>query len=139
MKKETNTAQEQLIELEKTIKKIIRKRLKDNTLDYTVQFTVSSLDPSKVKYAAQISAPAKGVQPITFVFEKYKDLEFALKQSVENIDRKSVELAYHESRINTYNSKIDQHQKRMDELNDPEYDEVSDNIELEETALEADK
>lgn len=119
-----------MLNLEKLVKKVIRKSLKDNTLDYTVQVAVSNLEPGKVKYAAMISAPAKGVQPITFVFENYKDIEASLKEAETGIDKKKVELTFHESRINTYESKIEQHKERMKQLNDPEYED--DEIEMEE-------
>lgn len=135
MPQQNNSVKEQLLTLEKLVKKILRKSLKDNTLDYTIQFTVSSLEPGKVKYAAQISAPAKGVQPITFIFSKFEDLEASLTEAITGIDRKKVELTFHESRIDTYKSKIAQHEDRVNKLNDPEYDETEDNIAMEEVSV----
>lgn len=116
MPKKTDDAKEQLLELEKLVKKIIRKALKDSTLDYTCQITVSSLEPRMLKYAAQISSPAKGVQPITYVFNSFNDLKNALAESEEEIDREKVELAFHQSRINTYKNKIDAHEKRIKQI-----------------------
>ena len=112
-----------LQELEKLVKKVIRKSLKDNTLDYTVQFTISNLEPGHVKYAAQISSPAKGVQPITFVFDSFNDLKNSLAEAETEIDRKKVELIFHQSRINTYESKIQQHKERVVRIEAGEDDE----------------
>lgn len=134
MPQPNNSVREQLLKLEKHAKKILRKSLKDNTLDYAIQFTVSSMEPGKVKYATQISSPAKGVQPITFIFDKYEDLEASLKEAVNGIDRKMVELTFHESRIDTYKNKISQHEDRMKQLSDPDYNEEEDNIAMEEVS-----
>lgn len=131
MPKETNSAKENLYELEKQIKKVIRKTLKDNTLDYTVQYTVSSLEPGKIKYAAQISSPAKGVEPITFVFDNYRDLMASLVEAEEALDRKKVEIVFHQSRINTYKNKIEAHEGRVKELEEG-VEEVDDEIAMEE-------
>ena len=113
MPKVSNNAKDQLLELEKLAKKVIRKSLKNNTLDYTVQITVSSLEPSKLKYACQISSPAQGVQPITYIFDNFNDLHNALVESEKEIDKKKIELTFHQSRINTYESKIQQHKERI--------------------------
>lgn len=123
---------EQLQELEKLAKKVIRKSLKDNTLDYTVQFTISSMHPGEVKYAAQISSPAKGVQPITFIFDTFADLKNSLKEAEEAINEKQVELTFHKSRIQTYESKIDQHKARIVQLESGEVDEEAEAIPMEE-------
>jgi poly-D-alanine transfer protein DltD len=111
----------QLLKLEKLAKKLIRKSLKNNTLDYTVQLTVSSLEPSKIKYAAQISSPEKGVQPITFVFDNYKTLEASLEEAIKELNPIKVEEAFHENRINTYKNKIQQHEARLTIIRDPEF------------------
>lgn len=116
MKKEKMTAREQLLELERLVKKIMRKSLKDNTLDFTCQITISNLDEGKVKYAAQISSPAKGVQPITFVFDSFNDLKNALESSEKELNKKEIEKVFHQSRINTYKSKIAAHEARLVEM-----------------------
>lgn len=108
-----NPVREQLVELEKQVKKVIRKSLKDNTLDYTVQMSISSLEPNKVKYAALISSPAKGVQPITFVFDTFENLKSALILAETEIDRDKVEIAFHQDRITSYENKIQQHKERI--------------------------
>lgn len=120
MSKESNTAKGQLIELEKLTKKILRNSLKDNTLDYTVQISVSSNEPNTVKYAALISAPKDGVQPITYVFDNYSDLHAALVASEKEIDQEKVEVTFHESRINTYKTKIAAHEARLKEIEEGE-------------------
>ncbi len=125
----------QLLTLEKLVKRIIRKSLKNNTLDYTVQFSVSNVDtPGKVKYAAMISSPATGVQPITFMADSYQELEETLKGAVDGINKKDVELTFHQSRINAYNARIKQHEERMAKLNDPDYDETEEEIEMEQVS-----
>lgn len=125
-----------MLTLEKHVKKILRKSLKDNTLDYTIQFSVSNVDaPGKVKYAAMISSPAKGVQPITFMADSYEELEAVLKAGEKGINRKEVELTFHQSRINSYESRIAQHKDRMAKLNDPDYDESDVEIEMEEVGV----
>lgn len=116
MPKLDNEIRGSLRELEKLVKKILRKSLKDNTLDWSVQCTISSLEPGKVKYAAQISSPAKGVQPITFIFDKFEDLKNALAEAETEIDKTKVELIFHKSRINTYKSKIESHEARVKEI-----------------------
>lgn len=130
MPKANNSEREMLRRLEKLVKKIIRKSLKDNTLDYTVQFTISSLNPENVKYAAMITSPARGVQPITFVFDKFEDLENALVESETSIDRKKIELTFHEDRINSYENKIQQHKERVLKIQSGE--DEDDDIEMEE-------
>ena len=136
MPNKDNSVREQLLTLEKHVKKILRKSLKDNTLDYTIQFSVSNVDaPGKVKYAAMISSPAKGVQPITFMAESYEELEAVLKAGEKGINRKEVELTFHQSRINSYESRIAQHKDRMAKLNDPDYDESDVEIEMEEVGV----
>lgn len=121
-----------MLKLEKLVKKVIRKSLKDNTLDYQIQFSIGNLDePGKIKYAAMISSPAKGVQPITFMYDNYNDLEKSLEAAIQGINRKEVELTFHQSRINSYKSRIAQHEARMEKLNSPDYDESEEEIEME--------
>lgn len=126
-----NSAKEQLLKLEKLVKKVIRKSLKDNTLDYTVQATMSSLEPGKLKYAAHISSPSTGVQPITLVFDTFSMLEAALEEAIKEINPQKVELAFHESRVNSYKNKIKQHEQRMSVLENPNYDPEIDGVRTE--------
>lgn len=138
MPQPNNSVKEQLAKLEKLAARIIRKSLKDNTLDYTVQITMSSLEPGKLKYACQISSPANGVQPITFIFDSYKLLEESLKEAEKELNRPKVELAFHQNRVNTFKNKIEQHEARIKVLEDPNYKEEDDeeNIPMEEIGAE---
>lgn len=132
MPKANNSAKEQLLTLEKLVNKVIRKSLKNNTLDYTVQITTSSLEPGEVKYAAMITSPAGGVQPITFVFDTYALLEGSLVEAAKELNPKKVEIAFHENRINSYKNKIVQHEERVANLKDPDFtDEIEDDEDIE--------
>ncbi len=122
----------QLQTLEKLVKRIIRKSLKNNTLDYTVQISISSPDPGDVKYSAMISSPASGVQPILLSYDSYDLLLAALKEAEKEYNPRSIEIAYHDNRINTFEHKAAQHKARKEKLEDPEYDEDAESIELEE-------
>lgn len=136
MPQPNNSVKEQLLTLEKSVKKILRKSLKNNTLDYSIQFSVSNVDaPGKVKYAAMISSPAKGVQPITFMADSFEELDAILKAGIDGINKKDVELTFHQSRINSYESRIAQHKERMEKLNDPDYNEDDEDIEMEEVGV----
>jgi len=84
------------------------------------------MEPRKVKYATQISSPAKGVQPITFIFDNFNDLKASLEEAEKEIDKKKIEVTFHQSRINTYKNKIEQHEQRIEQLNDPDYVEEED-------------
>lgn len=116
----------QLAKLEKLVQRIIRKSLKNNTLQYTVQISRSSEAPNGLKYSSYISSPSKGVQPIIFSFDTYELLEAALKQAEKDYNPKTVEIAFHEDRINTYDAMKKQHQDRVDQLNDPNFVEDED-------------
>ena len=132
MQKQGNSAKEQLRELEKLAKKVIRKSLKDNTLDYTVQMTISSFEPGKVKYATQISSPAKGVQPITFIFDDFNTLKASLEEAEKEIDKVKVELTFHQSRINTYKTKIEAHEQRIKAIENGDIEPEDEDIPMEE-------
>lgn len=123
-----NSAREQLLKLEKLVKRVIRKSLKNNTLDYTVQITTSSLEPGKVKYAAHISSPANSVQPITMVYDTFDLLLAALEEAEKQFNPRMVEIAFHNSRMNSYKSKIQQHEHRVNTLEHPDYDPEIDGI-----------
>lgn len=108
--------------LEKIVKKIVRKSLKDNTLDYTVQISISNIEPDQVKYSTQISSPARGVQPITFSFNSFDALKTALEGSVDEIDRKAVELVFHENMINQLKNRIEAHEERVKQIEDGDFE-----------------
>lgn len=134
--KKNANVKEQLAQLEKLAKRIIRKSLKNNTLEYTVQVTTSSLEPGKLKYAAMISSPATGVQPITFVYDSYDLLVGALEEAEKVFNPQKVEVAFHKSRINSYESKIQQHKERVVILEDPNYNAEEDSIPMEEVEVD---
>lgn len=119
----------QLPKLEKIVGRIIRKSLKNNTLDYTVQISISSTEPRKVKYSAYISSPNKEVHPILFSYDTFEMLEAALLEAEKQYNPKTVEIAFLDSRINTYESKIEQSKARKKQLEDPDYKPEDDNIE----------
>lgn len=120
MKKQSTNAKSQLLELEKLVGKVIRKSLKDNTLDYTCQVAVSSFEPGEVKYAAQISSPANGVQPITFRFDTFQELKDSLVEAEKELDKEKVEMTFHQARINSYKVKIEAHEARMKQIEEGE-------------------
>lgn len=130
MPKNDNNASEQLKELEKLVKKILRKSLKDNTLDYSVSLAVSNQDPGTVKYAVMISSPAKGVTPITYITKKFDEMKALLEQSVENLDRTSIERAFHEYEIGRIERRKLAHEAAIVQIDNPV--EEDEEIELEE-------
>lgn len=133
--KKSVNAREQLSKLEKIVKKVLRKSLKNNTLDYTVQISISSLEPTKVKYSAFISSPNKDVQPIIFSYDNFEMLQAALLEAEKAYNPRTVEIAFHDSRINTYAAKTKEHEARKKQLEDPEYDPEEDNIPMEEVSV----
>ncbi len=133
--KKIANAREQLSKLEKIVKKILRKSLKNNTLDYTVQISISSLEPTKVKYSAFISSPNKEVQPIIFSYDNYELLEASLLGAEKEYNPRTVEIAFHDSRINTYAAKTKEHEARKAQLEDPNYDAEEDAIPMEEVSV----
>lgn len=92
---------------------------------------MSSLEPGKVKYAALITSPANGIQPITFVHDSYELLEESLKQAAAELNRVEVEKTFHQNRVNSYKNKIDQHEERIKQLEDPNYKPEDDEIPME--------
>ncbi len=67
---------------------------------------------------------------MTFVFDKFEDLKNALVQAEKDFNREKVEIAFHESRINTYESKIQSHKARIVQIESGEGPE--EDIEMEE-------
>lgn len=112
-----------LLKLEKIVKKIIRKKFRDATLDYTVQVSVSSIEPGKVKYAAMITSPSRNVQEIPFVMGSYKELETALNTALKDFQYEDIEKAEVQSRINIYKVKAEQLEEYLKEINEKGLDE----------------
>lgn len=104
---------EDLLKLEKVVRKIINKSLKDRTLDYTVQFSVSSLEPKKVKYAFMINGTKNEVRIEPQAHDSFATTLAIAEGMVDSIDPVEVERTFHTSRINTYNTAIKQHEGRL--------------------------
>lgn len=93
----------------------------------------SNLEPGQTKYAVGIDSPRKGIQPITFSYDSYNDLKKVLEASVETLDRKAIEIAFHEDRINSYKNRLIAHEERKLMLEKGEVDvEEDDGIDMEE-------
>jgi hypothetical protein len=105
-----------LLKLERTVKKIIRKRFRDATLDYTVQISVSNIEPGKVKYSALIMSPSRNVQEIPFRFDSYKELEAALNLALNDFRYEDIEKAEVTSRMNVYRAKADELEKYLKQI-----------------------
>lgn len=86
-----------------------------------------------------ISSPASGVKPILLSYDSFDLLEAALKEAEKGYNPTSVEIAFHENRINTFKSKIEQHEARKKQLEDPNYDPETDSIPVEEVEAEDEK
>lgn len=128
--KNLNTTDD-LLKLERVVRRIISKAFKDHTLDYTVQFSVSSLEPRKVKYAFMINGTKNEVRVEPQAFESFEQA-LAVAQGMQNeINAVELEKTFHVSRINTYNSAITQHEARIKQLDNPSTDEA-DNVPMEE-------
>lgn len=127
MSKETNA---ELKELYKIALKVRNKSLKNRTLDVVVQSSISTQEPDKVKYSAMLTSPAKGVQPITYVFGSAKHLKEALEQSVEELSPEKVEVAFHENMLISLENRIQAHKDRLKEIEDGNFE--VDDIEMEE-------
>ena len=122
MQKEENA---QVRELNKLIKKVVRNSLKDNTLDHVVQISMSNLEPDQIKYSAQISSPAKGVEPITYSFNTFKELKEALIESEKAITREEVEVTFHENMINSLERRLEAHKARIEQIRNGEEDDIA--------------
>lgn len=84
--------------------------------DYVVQISISSVDPSTVKYAASLTAPANGLQPVAFIADSAQDLVKQIKAFTKSVDYKMVELAYHKAQIESCYRTIRGHEDRIKEL-----------------------
>lgn len=130
--REVNVA-ENILSLEKLIKKLIRKGFRDSTLDYTVQISVSSLEPGKVKYGFMVNGLKKEIQPIAMSFYTYKDCVAVLEGMIQEINTVEVEKNFHQGRINVYKNAITNHEERLKYLEEhPDEVEKDSEIEMEE-------
>ena len=101
---------------EKAIVKL-RNKLKRVDLNYTVQISINSTDPTRVAYAAQMTPPAEGLAPVTFIsYESMEDLVKKIKLATEHIDYTEVEKAYHAAQIEACERTIQGHRDRLEVL-----------------------
>ena len=91
--------------------------------DYVVQISISSVDPSTVKYAASLTAPANGLQPVAFIADSAQDLVKQIKTFTKNVDYKMIEIAYHKAQIDSCYRTIKGHEDRIKELEEEKEEE----------------
>lgn len=130
MPKKLNTTDD-LLKLERAVRKVIVKAFKDRTLDYTVQFSVSSLEPKTVKYAFMINGTKKEIRVEPQVFTSFDAALAVAEGMINEINPIELEKTFHQSRINTYATATKQHEDRMKQLENPETLEEDDEIEME--------
>lgn len=106
--------EKQFGELRKIVNKIL-KNLKRNDLDWTVQFSINSVD-NGIRYCAQISSPANGLQPITWVCNSYEELKEQLELSAKGLDQEAIDKAYYEAEIIKAETRIEFYRERLTEL-----------------------
>lgn len=95
----------------------IKKQLKRYDLDYTIQVSVNSTRPNKISYALQITPPAEGLGPVTFVtHDDAKEFLEKIEAQTRKIDIEFVEIAYHEAQIKSSEHNIELHKNRIEEL-----------------------
>lgn len=123
--RKTNTTDD-LLKLEKVVRKVIVKAFKDRTLDYTVQFSVSSFEPKVVKYSFMINGTKKEVRVEPQSFDNFDTALKVAEGMLEEINPVELEKTFHQSRINTFNTAIKQHEDRLKVLDTPEEAELAD-------------
>lgn len=128
-RKEVNIA-ENVLELERLVKKVIRRSFKDNTLDYTVQISTSSLEPGKVKYGFMINGLKKEIQPIALSYYSYNDCKNVLEGLLTEVNMEELEKMFHQGRVNVYKHAIESHEERLKYID--EHGIEDDGIEMEE-------
>lgn len=115
----TNTTDD-LLKLERAVRKVINKALKDRTLDYSVQFSVSSLEPKKVKYAFMINGTKNEVRIEPQSFDSFEKTLAVAEEMLKSYNPIELEKTFHISRINTHKNTIAQHEARLKQLENPE-------------------
>lgn len=111
----TKGTSQELRQLEKAFAKL-RNKLKRADLDFTVQVSISSTEPGKVYYAAQMTPPASNLAPIRMIAESAQELLAKIEVAVENIDYRAVEIAYHRAQMESCDRTKLGHQERIEEL-----------------------
>lgn len=118
------TAKEELQKAERAINKL-RNKIKRADLDYTVQISISSVDPTKVRYAAQMTPPAQGLAPVTFIKDSAEELIEAIKAATKHIDYEQVEIAYHKAQMEACDRTKQGHQDRINEILKPKKEQAT--------------
>lgn len=126
----TSKQTENVIELEKLMKKVLRLAFKDNTLDYTIQIAATSLEPGVVKYGFMINGLKKEIQPIAMSYYSFAECKLALEALLEGVDVVELEKSFHNGRINVYQNAIASHKERLAEIDEKGVEE-DDGIEME--------
>lgn len=129
--KTRTTVADNVLELERLIKKLIRKGFKDSTLDYTVQVAVTSLEPGKVKYGFMITGLKKEIDLFAQSYDSFAAAKAVLEGLIEKINPEEVEKTFHKGRINVYKNAISSHEERLKEIEEHGIEE-DDGIEMEE-------
>lgn len=108
-------------QLRKAERATVRLRNKQSRadLDYTVQVSISSVDPTVVRWAMQMTPPAEGLAPITVIALTPEDLIEKIKSYTKHIDLEDIEKAYHKAQIEACKRTITGHEERIKELENP--------------------
>lgn len=109
-------------DLQKIEKKLVKLRNKmgRKDLEYLVQVSINSTDPTVVRYAVQMTPPAEGLAPITFIGNTVAELVERIEAATKGIDLTEVEKAYHEAQVVACERTIAHHKERLEKLNNPE-------------------
>jgi hypothetical protein len=97
----------------------LRNKVGRSDLDYTVQVSISSTDPTVLSYAAQMTAPANGLAPVTFIEKTPEELIKKIREATKHINYDEIEKAYHKAQIEACHRTIQGHQDRITELDPP--------------------
>lgn len=113
------TPAEELKKIEKATVRL-RNKIKRADLDYTVQISIASTDPTVLRYAAQLTSPAKGLAPITFISLSVDDLVKKIKEATKHLNYDEVEIAYHKEQIEACKRTITGHEEAIEAIKNPE-------------------
>lgn len=98
----------------------LRNKLKRVDLNYTIQVSVNSTQPTKLSYAAQMSPPAEGLAPVTFIADSGEELIAKIKEATKHINYGEVEKAYHKAQIEACKRTIEIHEDRLKGIDEEE-------------------
>jgi hypothetical protein len=105
-----------VLELERLVKKVIHRAFKDNTLDYTINIAATSLEPGKVKYGFMINGLKKEIQPVAMSFYTYEECKGVLEGLLKEYNPVKLEELFHQGRINVYKNAISSHEDRLKQM-----------------------